>query len=101
MKILRLKYITEKGRIAINIQNTKNKKNWKLKTMIRATGGKLSFIDGGMEFEHFSFKLMQGDLNSKGNKQANNMKKKGFKDIEETLAKSGCVLDKDYFIRFE
>ena len=101
MNILRLKYITEKGRNAINKQNEINKKNWKLRTMIRATGGKLSFIDGGLEFNHFSFKNMGGDLNSPGNKQSQNMKKKGFYDITKALEKDDCMLDIDYSVRFE
>lgn len=101
MRILRLKYITEKGRTAINKQNEINKKNWKLRAMIRATGGKLVFIDGGLEFSHFSFKIMRGDLNSQGNKQSQNMKNKGFYDITKALEKDDCTLDVDYNVRFE
>jgi hypothetical protein len=99
-KVLELKYITKKGKISINKENTKSKRNWMLRSTIRATGGKLEFIDGGLRFQHFVFKNMTGDLNSPGNKLSENYKEIGFKKIIESLKKYGCIIDIDYKVEF-
>lgn len=101
MRVLVLRYMTEKGREAINKQNEKNKKNWKLRAIIRASGGKLTFVDGGLEFRHFIFKNMTGDLNSKGNAQSESMKEKAFAEITKALAEEDCEMDIDYKVEFE
>jgi hypothetical protein len=101
MKVLKLIFLTEKGKLAINKENEKNKRNWKLLGTIRLTGGKLTFIDGGMIFKHFIFKNMTGDLNSSGNAQSNNMKEKGFATVEAALLEKGCIKDIDYKLEFE
>ena len=100
MRVLQLKFLTEKGRLAINKQNEKNKKDTMMLWKIRATGGKLIFIDGGMQFSHFIFKSMTGDLNSPGNAQSDRLKRQGFEAIVKALEKDDCLLDTDYNIKF-